>query len=97
MSALLILAGAFASIIAVGCGVVYLHDALERVRGGAGGGNVAGNGGGLGQPAPVWRTRRLSGPQVPSGKIVWVRAGNNRVHQAPAAPEAVTQPRSNRR
>ncbi|HZJ09556.1 MAG TPA: hypothetical protein VFD39_07675 [Trueperaceae bacterium] len=91
MSALLVLAGAFATIIAVGCLVVYLHDELARGHGRAVGGN---DGGGRPRVA-VWRAGRLRTPQATAGKIVWVRAGSNRVHR-PAGSESTAGPNPNR-
>lgn len=76
MSPILFLAGAFASIIVVGAGAVYLHDLWER-HAHLGRRSVDGTGGvpvfrGVPSPADTRSTIR-------GGTVVWVRAGGHAV------------------
>lgn len=77
MSAILVLAAAFAAVIVVGCGAVHLHDVGER-----GSRHVANGGGERQLGPPSWRKQRVGAPQPAAGKIVWVRAGSNLSHRS---------------
>jgi len=91
MSPILFLAGAFASIIVVGAGAVYLHDLWERnaiLRDRS----VDGTGG-----VPVFRgvpspadTRSV----IRGGTVVWVRAGGHPVATASSEPPRAVGGRS---
>lgn len=86
MSAIVLLAGAFATIIAVGCAAVYLHDALEDR-----GSQVVGSGGG-GQRVPQpWRAGRGVGRLPTYGKVVWVRAGDHDLRRVTATAANTTR------
>lgn len=74
MSALLLLATMFATVIMLGCGLVLVNDLLERKRHFAADGNT-GNGTYV---QPSWRGGvRANAAQPTAGKIVWVRAGSS--------------------
>lgn len=73
MSALLLMAGAFAAVILVGCGAVYLHDRLEGARA------ERAQGGGGRVPARAWRLQRPSPASPAAGKVVWLGEVDRRV------------------
>ena len=75
MDAFLFLAGAFAAIIILGCGLVYLHDLLERRRAAP---RVSAGHFGQAAASSLRASPRPPTSSAPS-VVVWVRAGENAV------------------
>src|SRR5690606_34698336 len=87
MNAYAVLAGIFASVIVLGCAVVYAHDAIQDRR------SPSASRGGGGQRVVVWPTLRPRLRSSSPGTVVWVKAGA----RAPREPSELSASIARRR